>query len=91
MRKRGWIIIAPVGLVLAAGTGAYVLTADGEVTVSSLCAPPASTPEYVATYAPTVVIGTVTGRTRYTPTPATPAPACRMVMARLTWWSRPAT
>lgn len=73
MRKRVWITAATVGLALAAGTGTYVLTADGEVTVSSLCTPPASTPEYVAAYAPTVVIGTVTGPTRYTPDTGDPS------------------
>ncbi|MFI1226162.1 MULTISPECIES: hypothetical protein [unclassified Streptomyces] len=73
MRKRVWITTAAVGLVLAAGTGAYVLATDGEVAVSSLCAPPASTPEYVAAYAPTVVIGTVTGPTRYTPDTGDPS------------------
>lgn len=73
MRKRSWITTAAVGLVLAAGTGAYVLTADGEITVSSLCTPPASTPEYIAAYAPTVVIGTVTGPTRYTPDTGDPS------------------
>ncbi|MFD3970279.1 hypothetical protein [Streptomyces cyaneofuscatus] len=73
MRKRSWIITAGVGLALAAGTGIYVLVADGEVSVSSLCTPPASTPEYVAAYAPTVVIGTVTGPTRYTPDTGDPS------------------
>ncbi|MDX3488357.1 hypothetical protein [Streptomyces sp. ID05-18] len=73
MYKRVWITTAAVGLVLAAGIGAYVLATDGEVTVSSLCAPPASTPEYVAAYAPTVVIGTVTGPTRYTPDTGDPS------------------
>ncbi|MEW5541448.1 hypothetical protein AB1339_27815 [Streptomyces cyaneofuscatus] len=65
MRTKLWITIAAFGLVLAAGTGAYVLATDGEVTVSSLCTPPASTAEYVAAYAPTVVIGTVSGPTRF--------------------------
>ncbi|WP_217230799.1 hypothetical protein [Streptomyces anulatus] len=73
MRKRVWITTAAVGLVLAAGTATYVLATDGEVTVSSVCAPPASTPEYVAAYAPTVVIGTVTGPTRYTPDTGDPS------------------
>ncbi|RPK54606.1 hypothetical protein EES43_28960 [Streptomyces sp. ADI96-02] len=67
MRKRAWITAAAAGLVLTATTGAYLLTNDGDVTVSSVCAPPAGTPEYVAAYAPTVVIGTVTGPTRYIP------------------------
>ncbi|WP_405196271.1 hypothetical protein [Streptomyces anulatus] len=73
MRKRSWIITAGVGLALAAGTGTYVLVAGGEVSVSSLCTPPASTPEYVAAYAPTVVIGTVTGPTHYTPDTGDPS------------------
>ncbi|MFH8401422.1 hypothetical protein ACH4E9_28840 [Streptomyces anulatus] len=73
MRKRSWISIAAVGLVLTADTGAYVLTTDGEVTVSSLCTPPATAPEYVTAYAPTIVIGTITGPTRYTPDTGDPS------------------
>ncbi|MFJ1954526.1 hypothetical protein ACIOGT_25235 [Streptomyces microflavus] len=73
MRTKVWITIAAVGLVLAAGTGAYVLATDGQDTVSSLCTPPASTPEYVAAYAPTVVIGTVTAPTRFTPDAGDPS------------------
>ncbi|MFE7453002.1 hypothetical protein [Streptomyces griseus] len=73
MRKRSWIITAAVGLVFATATGTYVLVTDGEVAVSSLCTPPASTPEYVAAYAPTVVVGTVTGPTRYTPDTGDPS------------------
>ncbi|WP_274036498.1 hypothetical protein [Streptomyces sp. MMBL 11-1] len=73
MRKRYWIITAAVGLVLAASTGTYVLVDDGEVSVSSLCTPPTDTPEYVAAYAPTVVIGTVTGPTRYIPDAGDPS------------------
>lgn len=73
MSKRSWITTATIGLVLAAGTGAYILTADGEIIVSSMCTPPASTPEYVSAYAPTVVIGTVTGPTRYTPDTGDPS------------------
>ncbi|MDW4918607.1 hypothetical protein [Streptomyces californicus] len=73
MRTRIWIAIAAVGLISAAGTGAYVLTTDGEVTVSSVCTPPASTPEYIAAYAPTVVIGTVTAPTRFVPDAGDPS------------------
>ncbi|MFF2226951.1 hypothetical protein ACFVV7_26960 [Streptomyces globisporus] len=73
MRTRIWIAIAAVCLISAAGAGAYVLTAGGEVTVSSVCTPPASTPEYIAAYAPTVVIGTVTGPTRFIPDTGDPS------------------
>ncbi|MFI1530818.1 hypothetical protein [Streptomyces griseus] len=73
MRTRIWIAIAAIGLISAAGTGAYVLTTDGEVTVSSVCTPPASTPEYIAAYAPTVVIGTVAAPTRFIPDAGDPS------------------
>ncbi|MEE1735043.1 hypothetical protein PUR49_00460 [Streptomyces sp. BE147] len=67
MHKPAWIAAVTTALALAATAGAYVLLDDGEVTVSSLCTPPASTPEHVAAFADTVVIGTVTGPTHYTP------------------------
>ncbi|MER8199705.1 hypothetical protein ABTY00_38055 [Streptomyces microflavus] len=73
MRTRVWSTIAAVSLISAAGTGAYFLTADGEVTVSSVCTPPASTPEFIAAYAPTVVVGTVTGPTRFIPDSGDPS------------------
>ncbi|MFF2231622.1 hypothetical protein [Streptomyces anulatus] len=73
MRKRARTLIAAAGLVLAAGTGTYALMSDGEVIVSSVCTPPATTPEYVAAYAPSVVIGTVTGPTRYIPDTGDPS------------------
>ncbi|MFE1362678.1 hypothetical protein ACFW84_00305 [Streptomyces anulatus] len=55
---------------------------DGEVIVSSVCTPPATTPEYVAAYAPSVVIGTVT--TRYIPD--TGGPSTGVQVAALTGW-----
>ncbi|MFD3880691.1 hypothetical protein [Streptomyces microflavus] len=73
MRTRMWIAIAAVILISAAGTGVYVLAAGGEVTVSSVCTPPASTPEYIAAYATTVVIGTVTAPTRFVPDAGDPS------------------
>ncbi|MEU5138038.1 hypothetical protein [Streptomyces californicus] len=82
VHKRVWTTIAAAGVALAAGTGTYFLTADGEVTVSSLCTPPASTPEYVAAYAPTVVIATVTAPIRYTPD--TKDPSTGVQLATLT-------
>ncbi|MFD3798406.1 hypothetical protein [Streptomyces californicus] len=72
MRTRSRIVIAAAGLLSMAGAGAYALTADGEVTVASVCAPPAGTPEYVAAYAPTVVIGTV-GPTPFIPDAGDPS------------------
>ncbi|MFJ1742525.1 hypothetical protein ACIOG4_28100 [Streptomyces microflavus] len=73
MRTRTRIVIATICLISAAGAGAYVFTDGGEVTVSAVCTPPASTPEYVAAYAPTVVIGTVTGPTRFIPDAGDPS------------------
>ncbi|WP_326681681.1 hypothetical protein [Streptomyces sp. NBC_01237] len=67
MRKHALIAAVTTVLALAVTAGAYVLLEDGEITVSSLCAPPASTPEHVAAFADTVVIGTVSGPIRYTP------------------------
>ncbi|WP_326682138.1 hypothetical protein [Streptomyces sp. NBC_01237] len=79
MRKHAWITAVSAGLALTAAAGTYAALTDGEVTVSSLCAPLASTPEYVAAHAPTVVIGTVTGPTRYTPDTADPATGVQVV------------
>ncbi|MEV7279268.1 hypothetical protein [Streptomyces sp. NPDC093111] len=71
--KRIWITAAAAAAALGvSGAAYYGYNASGEVTVFSLCAPQASTPEYVAAYAPTVVIATVTDRTRYIPDASDP-------------------
>ncbi|MGW5782223.1 hypothetical protein [Streptomyces sp. NPDC003863] len=69
MPKRTWIVAAGAAVLTLglSGTAYYLHAADGELITSSVCAPPVSKPEYVAAFASTVVIGTVTGPARYVP------------------------
>ncbi|MFF0476627.1 hypothetical protein [Streptomyces sp. NPDC004284] len=69
MPKRTWIVAAgAAALALGlSGTAYYLHTADTGLITSSVCVPPTSKPEYVAAFASTVVIGTVTSPARYVP------------------------
>ncbi|MFI0990430.1 hypothetical protein [Streptomyces exfoliatus] len=73
MTKRTWITAGAGTLALGlSGTAYYVLADTGAVTTSSVCLPSTSKPEYVAAYAQTVVIGTITGPARYVPDASDP-------------------
>ncbi|MFE7581112.1 hypothetical protein ACFU5Y_06045 [Streptomyces gardneri] len=73
MTKRTWIAAGAAAITLGlSGTAYYVLAVDGMVTTSAVCLPPTSKPEYLAAYANTVVIGTITAPARYVPDASNP-------------------
>lgn len=67
MVKHIWIAAAAAAALGLSGTAYYLLASDGTQTTSAVCVPPTSKREYVAAYASTVVIGTITGPARYVP------------------------
>ncbi|MGW6396165.1 hypothetical protein ACWFR1_37990 [Streptomyces sp. NPDC055103] len=72
MVKHIWIAAAAAAALGLSGTAYYVLGSDGNATTSAVCVPPTDEPEYIAAYASTVVIGTVTGPARYVPDASDP-------------------
>ncbi|RSS57471.1 hypothetical protein [Streptomyces sp. WAC01280] len=72
MTKRTWVAAGAAALTLGLSVTAYYVLAAGTVTTSAVCVPPTSKPEYLAAYANTVVIGTITDPARYVPDASDP-------------------